>query len=215
MKNLLIKIASIATELDNNGLEKEAKQMHRIFLKIAESPLRIHRFQVELKDAQEGLIQAENAYFREMEKMQNQEYYDEFLSSPQPFEFSRKIVWAGTLLARKDQAEERLNNALEGLKNEGVEQIFKPKHAKRPKVSPEKAELFEYLARNFLEENKRDEDYKSKIKMESDQELENKNLALRQRQQEEQRKIDEKEKQIQEQRDFHANFYANSDEPVM
>ncbi len=40
MKNILIKIASIATELDYAGLTKEAKQMDSILLKLAKTKIR-------------------------------------------------------------------------------------------------------------------------------------------------------------------------------
>lgn len=218
MKNLLVKIASIATELDYAGLTKEAKQMHSVFIKIAkyaQSPLRVHAFKAELAEAQKEFLKAENAYFREMEKMENQEYFDRFLFSDKRFEIAPNRVMAGTLLAKKNRAERRLNYVLERLKNEGLEQIFEPIHAEQPKVSLEKAEIFEYLARNFLEEEERLNDNNSQTEMEKYQKIENANLISRKQQEEEQRenqrKIDEKLKITQEQRDAQEKYYANID----
>jgi hypothetical protein len=104
---------------------------------------------------------------------------------------------------------------LERLKNEGLEQIFEPIHAEQPKVSLEKAEIFEYLARNFLEEEERLNDNNSQTEMEKYQQIENANLISRKQQEEEQRenqrKIDEKLKITQEQRDAQEKYYANID----
>lgn len=220
MKNLLVKIASIATELDYAGLTKEAKQMHSVFIKIAkyaQSPLRVHAFKAELAEAQKEFLKAENAYFREMEKMENPHYFDRFLFSDERFEIAQNRVMAGTLLAKKDQAERRLNYVLDRLKNEGLDQIFEPIHAEQPKVSPEKAEIFEYLARNFLEEEERLNDNNSQAEMEKYQKIENENLIARQKrekeQQENQMNIDEQHNLTQQQRDAQEKYNAD-DEPV-
>jgi len=130
MKNLLVKIASIATELDYAGLTKEAKQMHSVFIKIAkyaQSPLRVHAFKAELAEAQKEFLKAENAYFREMEKMENQEYFDRFLFSDKRFEIVEEEerlndnnsqtemekyqqIENANLISRKQQEEEQREN---------------------------------------------------------------------------------------------------------
>ena len=193
MKNFLIKIASIATELDNNGLEKEAKQMHRIFLKIAED---ITNFTI-LEAAKQAKKEAQREYDIAVKK------YQELLEKMKDSDFRKKFntydqykVGAWHLTQEVKNTKKRLDEAVEVFEREKAKE--RPKstfHVQSENVHPDLAAMVEQAAKEYERKRNALEDQKSKESMEYAQQLGEKDLAERKKW-EEKAKLDERERQF-------------------